>query len=157
MPEKTVSKIEFEMQQIERLLAAYAEQIDGARQQEPNLVEVTALASVLHSFYNGLENIFTIIAKEIDQNLPSGNTWHRDLLHQMFRADENRSPVISSKMTDRLTAYLGFRHFYRHSYSFFLDWQEMEPLIISLNPVWKDIKIELTSFVESLSTSKFEE
>jgi hypothetical protein len=38
---------------------------------------MTALASVLHSFYNGLENIFLSIARHVDQQVPTGDRWHR--------------------------------------------------------------------------------
>ena len=49
----------------------------------PDLFDMTILGSVLHSFYNGLENIFEIIAKNIDGNVPNGNKSHQELLHQM--------------------------------------------------------------------------
>jgi hypothetical protein len=31
---------------------------------------------------------------------------------------------------------LGFRHFYRHGYSFFLEWDELEELVTPLAEVW---------------------
>ena len=37
----------------------------------PDLVEITALASVLHSFYNGLENVFLSISKAVDADVPT--------------------------------------------------------------------------------------
>jgi hypothetical protein len=33
-----------------------------------------------------------------------------------------------------------FRHFYRHSYSFFLDWSELEKLVIPMSVVWAQTK-----------------
>ncbi len=81
--EKAASQIRFEMQQIGQLLEFYRGLLEKCRHEEPDLVEVTAVASVLHSFYNGIENIFLSIAKKIDKNVPSGTQWHRDLLVQM--------------------------------------------------------------------------
>jgi hypothetical protein len=46
---------------------------------------------------------------------------------------------------------LGFRHFYRHSYSFFLEWGELEELVTSLAEVWDQVKDELQLFLDSLS------
>lgn len=46
--------------------------------------------------------------------------------------------------------YLGFRHFYRHSYSFFLQWEELEKLVDPLDEVWKQAKNELQIFLDSL-------
>lgn len=83
MDEKVASQISFEIGQIDELLKSYSDLLKQTQTQTPNLVEITALASVLHSFYNGLENIFLTIAKKIDQKVPETTHWHRDLLTQM--------------------------------------------------------------------------
>lgn len=83
MVKKAVEQINFEIGQIERLFEEYA---DLLKQKEPTLVELTAMASVLHSFYSGLENIFLSAAKGIDKDIPSGEGWHRKLLRQMAEA-----------------------------------------------------------------------
>jgi hypothetical protein len=120
---------------------------------KPDLVEITALASVLHSFYNGLENIFLSIAKGIDADVPTGSQWHRDLLAQMAQSTSNRAPVLTVETAHQLADYLGFRHFFRHSYSFFLDWNEMERLILPLHEVWMQVKTELQLFVDKLDSA----
>ncbi len=63
LDEKVISQIKFETGQIDLLFEAYADLLDRVQKRTPDLVEVTAVASVLHSFYNGLENIFLSIAK----------------------------------------------------------------------------------------------
>ena len=73
MTKKTISQIEFEIGQIDRLFEAYADLLERIHENKPDLVEITALASVLHSFYNGLENIFLSIAKGIDMDVPIGS------------------------------------------------------------------------------------
>jgi hypothetical protein len=125
LAEKVVSQVIFEIGQIDQLLIAYAELWERTQQGTPDLVEMTAMASVPHSFYNGLENIFLSIAKELDQEVPLGAQWHRDLLVQIARKTANRNNVISAELAQKLADYLGFRHFYRHSYSFFLEWKEL--------------------------------
>lgn len=106
-----MAQVEFEIGQIDQLLEAYADLFVQAQQTQPGLVETTALASVLHSFYNGLENIFLAIAKGIDGNVPSGDHWHRRLLTQMTEAMPDRAPVLKVDTARRLADYLGFRHF----------------------------------------------
>ena len=66
---KIIKKIEFELDQIDSLLSKYKNLINKSEDEEPDLIELTALASVLHSFYNGVENIFLLIAKNIDNNV----------------------------------------------------------------------------------------
>ena len=91
------------------------------------------------------------IAKNIDQNVPHGSNWHQALLRQMLNNNEKRKPVISDKLKDKLVDYLGFRHFYRHSYSFHLDWNEIGSLVISLEETWQCLKKEINSFMENNS------
>jgi len=55
-------------------------------------------------------------------------------------------------MAHRLADYLGFRHFYRHSYSFYLEWEEVEKLVMSLEEVWEQAKGELQAFLDSLGS-----
>ncbi len=149
--EKVVAQIRFEIAEIDRLLTVYADLLARVQQREPDTVEIAAVATVLHSFYNGLENIFSSIAKGIDRAVPSGAQSHRDLLIQMTRTTAKRRAVISSDSASKLTDYLGFRHFYRHSYSFLIDWGELKKLVIPLSEVWAQFKRELIEFADSRS------
>ena len=88
---------------------------------EPDLFDMTILGSVLHSFYNGLENIFEIIAKDIDGCIPTGNKSHQELLHQMASENGERNELIGEELYIKLKEYATFRHFYRHAYSFQLN------------------------------------
>lgn len=151
MANAAFEEIVFEMNQIDLLFANYAALFDHAQHTTPDLIETTAIASVLHSFYNGLENIFMVVAKRIDQSTPTGDQWHRKLLSQMTQATDRRAAVLSPDLALALIGYLGFRHFYRHSYSFFLDWRELAPLCSLAPSVWTQIKSDLQSFLASLS------
>jgi len=150
LTEKVISQIQFEIKQIDRLLELYADLLERVQKRQPNLIDVTAVASILHSFYNGLENIFLRIAKNIDANVPTDARWHRDLLTLMTKATSSRAPVLTTETAQQLTGYLGFRHFYRHSYSFFLEWGELEKLVTPLAKVWEQVKDELELFLDSL-------
>ena len=121
---------------------------------EPEIIELTALASVLHSFYNGVENIFILIAKNIDKEKPEGAKWHKNLLLKMNEEVTGRPAVISDELKDNLINYLGFRHFYRHSYSFFLDWEEIKSLVLSLIDTWEQLKRELKLFLKRINNNK---
>lgn len=143
--------MKFEIEQIDNLFEAYAGLLDRVQKHSPDLVEVTAVASILHSFYNGLENVFLSIAKEIDGDVPATTQWHRDLLTRMTKAGSNRGPALSVDAAHQLAGYLGFRHFYRHSYSFFLEWDELEKLVTPLTEVWERTKRELLMFLDSLN------
>jgi HepT-like protein len=136
----TRKKIEYEIQQIDELLSSYAPLLSLIRTRTPDLTETSAVATVLHSFYGGIENIFGIVAKEIDQQIPSGANWHRNLLDQMGRPTETRARIVDEKDKEMLLEYLSFRHFFRHAYSFRLDWEQMSSLATGMSSNWARIK-----------------
>ena len=57
LPEEIRERIDFEFEEIESLFELYKEEIFD-RTQKPSLFELTALAGILHSFYNGIEKDF---------------------------------------------------------------------------------------------------
>jgi len=83
LPEEIKEKIKFEISEIDREFQSYKLLFDLIRLRTPDLVEMTALATVLHSFYNGVESIFLLIAKKVDKRIPEGQKWHNELLKQM--------------------------------------------------------------------------
>jgi len=142
-------KIRFELDQIGKLLDKYDYLLTKANSdEEMDDIEVTALASVLHSFYNAVENIFLQISKNIDGNVPRGSNWHKDLLIQMSEDTRNREEIISRELQLKLLEYLAFRHFFRHSYSFYLDWDEMEELVVNMGQVKEEFEEEIEDFLE---------
>ncbi len=146
--EKVIKEIEFELKEIENLLDLYRGELFELNR-EPNLVELTALAGVLHSFYSGIEKVFAIIAKRVDKQVPHDLNWHKTLLLQMSKGKKHRKPIISGQIKDELSEYLTFRHFYRHSYTIHLKWKEMEFLVSSIQETWNKFKSEISSFVKT--------
>ena len=135
------------IEDIAELLESYKTLFTSVEQKHPDNIELAALATVLHSFYNGIEGIFLIIAKRIDGTLPTDFSWHQALLLQVTEKTDNRTPVISAQTADLLAPYLKFRHFFRHSYAFLLDWQRMKPLVDDLHLVWAIMKSEVEAFI----------
>ena len=140
-------QIKFKINDIDKLFSEYNLIFENSKFEEPDLFNMTILGSVLHSFYNGLENIFDIIAKNIDKNVPTGSKSHQELLDQMASENGIRNEVINEKLYLKLREYATFRHFYRHAYSFQLNWQKMKPLVKDVHTVWQEVKSCLTQFI----------
>jgi hypothetical protein len=66
---KVIKDIQFELEEIDNLFDLYRNELFEL-DHEPNLLELTGVAGVLHSFYPGIEKIFLSIAKTIDKNIP---------------------------------------------------------------------------------------
>ena len=160
LDEQVVLQIRFELTQIERLLTSYQDLLarfipmPESEPTLPTLIETTALASVLHSFYTGVENIFQLIAKHLDQQPLAGERWHRDLLDQMSQATGERAALLTAETGKRLREYLAFRHFYRHAYSSFLDWRRLALLAAPLPELIKTIQAEVETWLCQAASSQ---
>lgn len=142
-------QIKFKINDIDKLFSEYDLIFKKIETQAPDLFDMTILGSVLHSFYNGLENIFEIIAKNIDGNVPNGNKSHQELLHQMASENSKRNEILNEELYLKLREFATFRHFYRHAYSFQLNWEKMNPLIDNLHMVWNEVKLNLENFINN--------
>ena len=109
-----------------------------------------ALAALTHSFYNGLENIFQIIAKRVDSFAPATSVWHTVLLASMGEATDKRKAVLQETTILALQEYLGFRHFFRHSYTNKIEWAKLQPLINNIHRTWSRTKSDLETFVKTI-------
>lgn len=147
LPEEIKEKIEFGISEIDHEFQSYKLLFDLIRLRTPDLVEMTALASVLHSFYNGVESIFLLIAKKIDKKIPVGQKWHNELLNQMILKTDIRREVIDAETFEILKPYLLFRHFIRHSYKWRLNWDEFKSIALNAENSWIRVKDHLLKFI----------
>jgi len=143
------AKLLFEFSQIDKLLNDSKPLFDLYKIKTPDFIEMSAGAMVLHSFYNGIENILLLIFKHYNEQLPNSNKWHMELLDKAFVSDKNRKQILSKESQKRLEEYLKFRHFVRHSYGFQLEWERMEDLIEGINCFWEIIKKDINNFMEN--------
>jgi hypothetical protein len=81
--DKLRKQLDVERQQLNRLIEEHRSLLDSCASREPNAIELSALATLLHSFYSGIENSLKRIAVEVDGSVPSGHGWHRQLLTSM--------------------------------------------------------------------------
>lgn len=117
----------------------------------PGGYNVDAAALNLHGFYAGLERVFLIVAERIDQSVPSGASWHQELLLQMaVELPDTRPAVISAELVDELDRYRGFRHVVRNVYAHVLDARRVGELVEGLPPTLARLRADLTAFAEAL-------
>jgi len=111
-----------------------------------------SVALNLHGFYAGIERIFELIAKRIDDSLPSGENWHRELLKQMtIDINKVRPAVISKSTYEYLNNYRGFRHIVRNVYTFNLSVPKLQVLIEQLQATYSSFKNDIEAFCHFIS------
>ena len=109
-----------------------------------------SIAKKLADVYNGIENIFKRVAREVDRYLPTGDSWHKDLLTQMTEQRPERPPVISEKTIPRLDDLLKFRHAFNNIYAEELVYEKIEPRAKSIDELFASVSQNLNTFTDSL-------
>ena len=84
--------------------------------------ELVLLAVNLHGYYTALETLLERVARLLDDELPTGPSWHQELLDQMrIQLPGLRPPVIPGECLPELNELRRFRHFFRNAYVLDLD------------------------------------
>jgi uncharacterized protein YutE (UPF0331/DUF86 family) len=99
-----------ELENIEKVVKELAALLSN-KQADFSIIELSAIATFLHNFYNGVENVLKRILKNKELPFSQSETWHKDVLN-MARDNE----IIEQILYDRLYDYLTFRHMFVHSY-----------------------------------------
>ena len=142
-------KVTFEISQIDKLLSESQPLQDLCRLKKPDFIELSAAAMVLHSFYNGIENIILMIVKNYEEKLPSGNNWHMELLEKASVQIGDRKIIINNELKNQLEEYRKFRHIVRHIYNYKINWTMMEGIMNNMNSIWSKLKDDLSKFLET--------
>lgn len=146
-----ISRIESELAELDEVVKRVMSAWHYAMEQRNDLfLDATALN--LHGFYSGIERIFESIAKEIDQSVPSGLSWHRELAYQMtMEIDSVRPPVITKATCKMLDEYRGFRHVVRNVYTYNLSEDRLRDLVAGLESGYAQVKRELGTFLANIA------
>ena len=102
-------------------------------------LELAGVAALLHSFYNGIENILKQILSAYNIAIPEGKSWHKELLEISVKSE-----IISEECKNSLWQYLAFRHFFSHAYAFDLYSEKMEPLVEDSEKIYSIFKKEIS-------------
>ena len=140
-----------EIEEIDALLTRSSPLLETPVDAEPSFERLAALATVLNSFYTGLERIFERITSKFDSRQSEGQRWHIELLNQVVQKTETRPAVLSEESRQRLRDYLAFRHRSRHAYAHYLIWSGMAQLVAGTWQTWNSVRSEIMEFVQQQS------
>jgi hypothetical protein len=140
-------EVKIEITRIDELLALYKDLFVKVRTEKPNKIEVPALASIVQSFYTGVENILKRIAKKENISIEDKSSWHKELLKGL-----SEKGIISSELwLDYLDEFRAIRHVFIHNYSHFYDWEEMKDVVLKTEMTWKRVKKEIQNYLNGLN------
>ncbi len=147
-----VNRIYGELDDLDKVIARSEKAVEFSRKfpQDQDLYMDSAALN-LHGFYSGIERLLHQIAAIVDNEVPAGANWHRELLHQMGRELTEVRPAIFSETTiEKLDEYLRFRHVVRNLYTFSFIPEQIDRLVKQARPLFIQIKSELLIFIEFL-------
>ena len=142
-------KILFEIEQIDQLILDSSPLFGLCKIREPDFIERCGIALILHSFYNGIENIMLLIVKNRDDGLFNGTKWHKTLLSKIFEKTDKEINILRDELKIPLNEYMQFRHFVRHTYGFQLKWEKMKNLLLDMNAVWELVKEDIKLYIKN--------
>lgn len=103
---------------------------------------------MLHSFYTEIEKVLKLIAREWDMQLPSSNSWHKELLIQMSTATaRRRRAVVSLALVEVLSEFLAFRHLFRGASIALMRWEKLCPLVAKVDQTYNQARNEIEAFL----------
>ncbi len=121
-----------------------------ATEEEVSSYDKIVVGYLLHSFYNGCENIFLSVARFFENDIQSG-AWHKDLLKRMkLEIHGYRPALISHELYRQLDDFRGFRHRFRHAYGFELDWERERVVARKMSFAFSLLKSDVEVFFEKL-------
>ena len=130
-------RIEAEFENIQKVLSRLPESNTLSNLSD---LELAGVAALIHSFYNGVENILKQAVREKGKDVPQGQTWHRDLVE--LTVNEG---IISHKTSKAIAQYLAFRHFFSHAYAFDLHPERIVPLVKGAKDVFENLRMDIES------------
>ena len=134
----TADKIKYEISQIEKELEVIELLSMKLKISPLDSIELRAAAVSMQSIYNGYEKVLILTLKNLKCSIPTTQSWHSDLL--LLSYDRK---LISKNLESKLRDLMGFRHFVRHAYSFMLDNEQLEPLLMNMENLFNDFKAEI--------------
>ena len=144
---KLRKQIAVEREMMHQLLSDHEPLLRKCAVATPDRIELSALAALLHAFYNGVENVFKRTAVELGEGLPRPEGWHKELLEAMTHPGPQRPKLISVELAAELLEFLKFRHFFRACYPSQLRWRNMAPLATTCREVFARFEQELDVFL----------
>ncbi|MFH0925217.1 MAG: hypothetical protein V1872_06235 [bacterium] len=128
--------------EIENIHAVLKEMPDYQKLPSLSTLEIAGVAALLHSFYNGIENVLKQILKDKNIKVEKTESWHKDLVN--LSVSKN---IISKETSQNFQKYLAFRHYFSHAYAIELHSERLEDLVHNVQKTFNDFYEDISNYL----------
>ncbi|MFH1985720.1 MAG: hypothetical protein ABIL58_28125 [Pseudomonadota bacterium] len=111
-----------QLQQIAQIYAVLEKRLQSFNRNPASPEMVDSTGYQLHNLYCAYEDLFKLVVGFWENNVSSNGGFHINILKRMMAEIEGvRPPLISAESYSHLDELRGFRHVFRHAYTYHLD------------------------------------
>jgi hypothetical protein len=147
-----LSEFDFQVGQIEKIYGQLEEKLSDFTGKSVSTQAVESTGYWLHNLYCAYEDSFKSVAGFWENNLSFNGDYHINLLKRMVLEIEGIRPsLLSAESHQVLNELRGFRHVFRHAYSYGLDGERVVFLLRKIISNKQLIIDDLSEFREKIS------
>jgi len=141
------SKIIDDLQSIKRIYDKLNRE-KGKIENTPNEAQLINIGYYLHNLYNAFENIFLNVADVFENQVREKSRWHNSLQKRMtLNIEDIRPKAISRETSNYLDELRRFRHIFRHSYDYEIDWERLKIVLKKADKLQGIYEKEIRDFI----------
>lgn len=147
-----LAEFDYQVEQIKRIYKTLKKKV-LAFEKQPDATETVESAGYwMHNLYCACEDLFKLVSGFWENELSAGGEFHIHLLKRMMLNIEDVRPSLLSEASYRILNELrGFRHVFRHAYSFGLDDERVSALLRKILDRKDSIISDLQNFRKTIS------
>jgi hypothetical protein len=140
-----LAEFDFQVEQIRGIYQKLKKKVPRSEKQPMAQESVESAGYWLHNLYNAYEDLFKLVAGFWENSLSLDGEFHAQLLKRMLLSIKDVRPALLSEAGYKILNELrGFRHVFRHAYSYGLDEERVNALLRRVlgkeDPVIKDLR-----------------
>lgn len=125
-----LAEFEHQVSEINSIYAKIEKRLDFFERKEVSMEMVESTGYWLHNLYCAFEDLFKMVAGFWENDVGTDESFHIHLLKRMqVRIKGIRPALLSKDSFENLNELRGFRHVFRHAYSYGLDDQRVLTLL----------------------------
>ena len=147
-----LSEYDFQVDLIKATFQRLGKKLLVFEKESPSKEMIESAGYWMHNLYCAFEDLFKLVAAYWENNLSVNGEFHVNLLKRMIiNIREIRPALLSIKSFEYLNELRGFRHVFRHAYSYGLDDERVTYLLRKMIEKKDIILADLNSFHKEIN------